>query len=370
MNKLTDIIARETFGKKFGAGKFCLDDSESHYAQEISPSFYGHSAESSHTEKYIDILPLSRNLSSGESILTYFLDGSRRVFKVGEISYNHKIYPITAGQISAGACRRVSRKLIPEISRREIVIAVPDIADPDGNKPGFFPSIARKLSQTPEMTQRGLEISAVITYSTAKDSESYDDKATAAIQDRMIQNEKEITESLVKKLNYRNYLIKDGSLEYRKKSQLPPTNYRWVVGLSKTFSPESCANRYGKIDPEYIAELPAHHRTHAIIYRKPEIFGDTEFAVWYIRLRKGANSPSAFSGIIKAEKILMTQSERNNHRIDSTEIDTLSAYILNERSPACYGNDSRWMSHIYPVYLTEKYIKSKYISAESFLHLF
>ena len=227
-DKLTDVIARETSGKNCGAGKFSLDDSEPHYAQEISPSFYGHSAESSHTEKYIDLLPLSRNLSSGESILTYFLDGSRRVFRAGEISYDHKIFPVTAGQISVGACKRVSRKLIPELSRREIVIAVPEIADPDG-KPGFFPAIARKLSQSPAMIRRGLEISAVITYSTSKDSESYDDKAVSAIQDRTIQSEKTITESLVKKLNYRNYLIKDGSLEYRKKLQLPPANYRWVI---------------------------------------------------------------------------------------------------------------------------------------------
>ena len=367
--KLTNIIARETFGKNFGAGKFCLDDSQPH-EEEISPSFFGHSAESSHTEKYIDLQQRSRQLSSGESILTYFLDGSRRVFRAGEISYNRKVYPITAGQISAGACRRVCRKLIPEISRSEIVIALPDIANPDSNIPGFFPAIARKLSQSHIMTQKGLEISAVLTYSTVKEPASFDDKATAAIQDRMIHNEKEITESLVKKLNHRNYLIKDGSLEYRKKSQLPPANYRWVVGLSKTFSPDSCVNRYGKIDPEYIAQLPPYHRTHAVIYRNPEIFGDTEFAVWYIRLHERAASQSVFSGIIKAEKILITQSERRNSRIDSTEIDTLSAYIINERNPVCYGNDSRWAEHIYPVYLTEQYLKSKYISSESFLHLF
>ena len=367
-DKLTDIIARETFGKNCGAGKFDLSDSQTH-TENISPSIFGHSAESAHTEKYIDLLPQSRQLSSGESILTYFLDGSIRVFRAGEISYDRKIYPVAAGQISAGVCKRAGRRLVPGISRRETVIAVPDIANANRNVPGFFPGIARKLSQSPEMIRRGLEISAILTYKAAKDSASYDDKATAAIQDRMIQNEQEITDSIVKKLGYRNYLIKDGSLEYRQKSQ-PHANYRWVVGLSKTFSPESCVNRYGKIDPEYIAALPPYHRTHAVTYRNPAIFGDTEFAVWYIRLREGRNSASVFSGIIKAEKILITPSERNNHKIDSAEIDTLSAYILNERSPVCYGNDSRWMSHIYPVYLTEKYIQSKYISAESFLHLF
>ncbi|MBQ4401259.1 MAG: hypothetical protein II832_03750 [Synergistaceae bacterium] len=369
--KLTDIIARETFGKNCGAGKFTLSDSESQDTEEISQTVFTHSAEPSNTSKYTDLLPISRKLSSsGSQLLTYFLDGSRRVFKAGEISYSRTVYPVIAGQISAGACRRVSRRLVPEILRREIVIAVPDIASPDSNVPGFFPAIARKLSDSPAIKRRGLEISAVITYPSAKDSRntSYEDKATIAVQERMIQREKEITESLVRKLNHRNYLVKDGSLEYRKKSQLPNANYRWVIGLSKSFSRESCRNYQGKIDQEYIAELPPYHRTRAVIYRNPEIFGDTEFAVWYIRLHE--RGKSAFAGIVKAEKMLITQSERGKHEIDSAEIDTLSAYILNERNPVCYGNDPRWAGHIYPVYLTEKYIKSRYISAESFLHMF
>ena len=68
--------------------------------------------------------------------------------------------------------------------------------------------------------------------------------------------------------------------------------------------------------------------------------------------------------------MLVTQSEREQGIINSDEIDTLSAYILNERCPVCYGNDARWANHIYPIYLTEQYIKSKYISTEAFLHLF
>ena len=56
--------------------------------------------------------------------------------------------------------------------------------------------------------------------------------------------------------------------------------------------------------------------------------------------------------------------------IDSDVIDLLSANIINERNPACYGADRRWANHLYPVYLTETFVKSKYISEETFLHLF
>ena len=367
-DRLTDIIAHYTFGKNYRASMYSIND----LALEDSTDsrIWKRSAESSMAKPYTDLRALSRQLaSSGEQVLTYFLDGSRRIFKTGEIEYDRIIYPIMAGQIYAGCCRRADRKLFPEALKHEIVVALPNKSDKDG-KPGFFPGIAQKLSESPTLKRRGLEISAVLPYSSVKDSRntSYDDKATAAIQDRMIQCEKEITGALVRKLNHRNYLIKDGSLEYRKKSQLPPANYRWVIGLSKSFSPEACKNVRGKPDPSYIAGLPPYHRTQAACVSNPEILGEAKFAVWYIRLHERMDS--AFAGIVKAERMLVTQSEQQQETIDSAEIDMISAYILNERSPVCYGNDTRWASHIYPVYLTEKYIKSKYISSESFLQLF
>lgn len=69
------------------------------------------------------------------------------------------------------------------------------------------------------------------------------------------------------------------------------------------------------------------------------------------------------------EKVLVTE-EENEVGIDSELVDLLSAYIINERNPVCYGADLRWANHIYPIYLTESFVKSKYLSTESFLHLF
>jgi hypothetical protein len=41
--------------------------------------------------------------------------------------------------------------------------------------------------------------------------------------------------------------------------------------------------------------------------------------------------------------------------------------IINERNPVCYGSDDRWANHLYPIYLTEKYIKSQYLVKLDFL---
>lgn len=373
-DRLTDIIARLTDGKSCKAQKYSLDSEIHEYTQDETVTIWKKSAESSTRKKYTDLRPISRKLLQSDSQrLAYFLDGSRRVFKVDEIAYEHKkgkriIYPVAAGQIGVGCCRRENRKLIPEKFIHETVIALPEIADTDGI-PGFFPSIALKLNEDPVIKQMGIEISSVFSYKTDRIGGSLEDKATAAIQTRMLECEKELTEQTARHLSHMNYLVKDGSLEYRKKSQPTPQNYRWVLGISKSFNPYACF-RDGREDPGYIAELPAYHRTQAACFSNPDFLGDTEFAVWYIRLHERNRTRSAFDGVVKVEKMLVTQSERVQGTMDSEEIDILSAYILNERCPVCYGNDSRWASHIYPVYLTEKYIKSKYISTESFLHLF
>ena len=83
-------------------------------------------------------------------------------------------------------------------------------------------------------------------------------------------------------------------------------------------------------------------------------------------MRYGIN---AFDGILKIEKILVTE-EQMHKGLDTEEVDLISANIINERNPVCYGADSRWANHLYPVYVTERYAKSKYFSDTMFLNLF
>ena len=56
--------------------------------------------------------------------------------------------------------------------------------------------------------------------------------------------------------------------------------------------------------------------------------------------------------------------------LDTDEVDLITANIINERNPVCYGADTRWANHLYPVYVTECYAKSKYLSSAMFLNLF
>ena len=72
---------------------------------------------------------------------------------------------------------------------------------------------------------------------------------------------------------------------------------------------------------------------------------------------------------MKIEKILITDKE-NEEGLDSDLIDIITGNIINERNPVCYGKDTRWANHLYPVYLTEQFLKSRFLSDLHFLNLF
>lgn len=386
-DKVMKVLADETGGKSYKAHKYGLDHAERPFIDYGEDSIvWKKTSETHHHRTYVNLEQKSIDLANREEqLLTYFLDGSRRVYKVDDIAYvkaggRSAIYPVIAGQIGVGCCKRIDRIISPEKFNNEIVLSVPEIANADG-KSGFFEAMTIKLNQLPELKRLNITISSIIPYKISKSNdEKFEDRGTACIQDRMCQREKEMVAELVQKglLNHKNYLIKDGSLEYRptkeirndkRKSQLFKNNYNYVLGVSKNFNPEICVDVNGKPNPGFIAELPPYNRTPVACYEKPELFGDIQFAVWYIRLRDKSRTRTPFDGIVKVEKMLVTQDEIE-HGIDSNLVDMLSALIINERNPVCYGSDLRWANHIYPIYLTESYVKSKYLSAESFLHLF
>ena len=85
-----------------------------------------------------------------------------------------------------------------------------------------------------------------------------------------------------------------------------------------------------------------------------------------MRLRDSDFRETNFSDIVKCEMVIPNEGEN----IQTDLIDTISANLINESYPVCYGSDSRWANHLYPVFLTETYCKSKYFNSEIILNLF
>ncbi|MDR0304285.1 MAG: hypothetical protein LBH98_05905 [Chitinispirillales bacterium] len=261
------------------------------------------------------------------------------------------------------------------------VLSLPKYANPNGgsNTDLFFNSLTSKVNQLENLKKRNISIEKILSYDSKKqeDGTKYELLAIATIQDEMIETEKQIVANLYNKnlINDSHYLIKDGSLQYTpmgkgdfKELIKFKNHYKSVVGVSKMFNPELCRDKNGKSNADKIAELELFHRTPAYKY-KSERVGEVYFTIWYVRIREKKYSSSPFAGVLKLEKILIAEEEIENG-LDSQEIDLITANIINERNPVCYGKDNRWANHLYPVYLTESYIKSKYLSDINFLNIF
>ena len=377
------VIEKETDGISFNSHKYCNDNSELSTIeyddlQEVVWKNYG---ETEQHKNPVNLKPRADFLSKEkESIFTYFLDGSRHTYKVDDISYNKDVYPIMAGQIGIGCCKRINKEIIPEQYTRKLVIVLPDIAYRDGwGADNFFADVLKKINSNDKMKNYfGAQFDVILTYKRDKD-DKLEKKGIAVIQDYMVELEKIAVSDLVSKskLDQNNYLIKDGSLEYKVvansnlnlKNQRVANFYKYVIGVSKSFNPTNCLIKGGGTNSDIIANLKPFERTPVSMYQSKISGGNVYFAIWYLRLRDSKYTHNVFDGVVKVEKLVIGEEEQQKG-LDSEMVDHISACLLNERNPVCYGNDTRWANHIYPIYLTESYIKSKYLSNNLFLQLF
>ena len=330
----------------------------------------------------INLKRLATEIQSKDPLFKFFLDGSKRTYKVDDIAINNRMFPVIAGQIGIGCCIRLSPDKFKSFSiDNNPVLSVPDCLDKDGRNELYFNNLVIKINELGLLKKHNIKIQKILNYSDAKleMGENYENRGIATIQDEMIQLEKKLVQQIVKEnvLNDHSYLIKDGSLEYSEKGARGDnnyilanikTNYRYVVGVSKSFNPEKCVDEKGKPNAVKLAELPLFHRTPAYIFESDIIKG-VRFSIWYLRIRSAARTISQFDGLIKVEKILITDDE-HELGLESEEVDAISANLINERNPVAYGSDLRWANHLYPVFLTESFIKSTYKSDSYFLNFF
>lgn len=387
MNKIIDYIAEKTGGTNYKTYKYSFDSVEvpsieydDNQEIAIAKKNIGETDRSLKTSRSLIKLAKQEKNRNKKPLFQYFLDGSRRTYKVDDIAYNERIYPIVAGQIGVGCCTRNNPSQFKKVELfRQNVLVLPACADTDDTEALFFNNLRSKINKIDIVKKRGIEIDKVLSYPDKKlnEGEKYEHKGIAIIQDEMIEEEKRLVINLVeeRKLNINAYLLKDGSLEYKDVKKYSDrelakikSNYSCVVGVSKLFNPELCKDKNKKNIAKKIAELPPYHRTPAFKYENKRA-ADVVFSIWYLRIREINRTIGPFDGILKVEKILVTDEEQTRG-LDSDEIDLISANLINERCPTCYGHDSRWANHLYPVYLTERYIKSNYLSESLFLSLF
>lgn len=320
-----------------------------------------------------------------QSKLKYFLDGSRHIYKTSDIIINGVVYPVVAGQIIVGCCSREGRIIGVEspknMCKREIVLALPDKFDIDKLGPNFFKLQLEKMNEAlrEKYKENAVQFDHLISYNADELSsedknvgrDKYLHRAISVIQNEMMDQEQLMVQYLCKTnlLGVDSWLVKDGTLEYkkdfsnRKDVNLDIAQYtdhiQHVIGVSKLFNAELLSYQEKKIG-QIIAQLPPLSRTNAYIFKHE----NHNYCVWYLRLRNNPRPNNHFSDVIKIEFLLL-----DDKPVKTQIIDNISKHLLNEAAPVCFGKDSRWGNHLYPIYLTERYCKSKYIYDQKIINV-
>jgi len=384
-SRILDFIANETKGYSYKSFKYCYDDNwvpTLPYDDKKVVDFKHKGETDSQLEKNKDLTSLLKDERLiRKPLFGYFLDGSRRTYKVDDLAYDKKLFPAVAGQIGIACCERIGKDHFTSWRfEHSLVLAISEKANAgSGDSTSFFTKLRMNLNKQTFLDRKNIALDKILYYQSAENSE-YEKKAIARIQDEMIDKEKKMVNCLVgeRLLSGNSYLLKDGSLEYAEmkdkgefgKWSKIKNNYQYVVGASKAFNPEILASSNKRI-ARIIAELPLYHRTPAIKYTTERVrfSKDIWFSVWYLRIRAARYCHSPYDGVIKLEKVLVNEREEKRG-LTSDEIDLISVNIIRESFPVCYGQDSRWAKHLYPIFLTERYAKSKYLSDLHFINLF
>ncbi|GAA4339740.1 DNA double-strand break repair nuclease NurA [Flaviaesturariibacter amylovorans] len=397
MGNILSLLAHATNGNCYKSYKYCADTDitiptiKYEETKDLVPVKGKYGETDTSLKKPKDLFEFSRKISQSEPLFRFFLDGSRRTYKVDDLELNRRIFPIMAGQVGVACCERKGPDEFKCLElEKSLVIALPSEANPDlKNSDLFFNNLTDKINNVERVQNAGTKFTKILDYpskrlETLEDIESrkYEHLGIAMIQDEMIDCEKRIVSKLTNRnvLNESSYLMKDGSLQYKpmktgeyKELAKIKNNYRRVVGVSKLFNPELFKDKSNKSNAAAIAELPLFSRTPAFLFHhdleKQSYLGDFKFAIWYVRIRHRERTESPFAGVVKVEKILITEKE-NEEGLESDLVDIITANIINERNPVCYGQDKRWANHLYPIYLTEQFLKSHYLSDTHFLNLF
>ena len=193
-------------------------------------------------------------------------------------------------------------------------------------------------------------------------------KAREKILSTMHSTEIKVIENLAHsgKLNRDALLMIDGALQFYSNLEQRQEAFRNVVGVSKSFKlytrigKGTNAQQVGTI----VARLKHEHRTPAyqIEHRNLKI------GAWFLRLHQQSNfsSENIDDGVVKIE-VFPDSATGPNPKLVGSRCDRISQEILALRHPSTPTTDSRWSSHLYPIHVTERYIKTQFLKDHTIL---
>ncbi len=295
------------------------------------------------------------------SIFRYFLDGSRRTYKVADIILNGRYLPLVAGQVGVAVVKRDSRdnSLGPmrQYCRFQSVIAFPESTNDDD-----LTYLEKRIRE-----ECGLDF-LLLKYSVKADRDPID-LAVAQIMKKMQDLEIQVVGEMFSEnyLGNDSMLIIDGPLRFKqmKGRSLDIIQFRNVVGLSKTFRPHFTFGKGSRRKDVGSITCGLAFGERTVVFKPTEQDSIGTIGMWYLRLRSTRFMSNPLQGIVKMECFAIEPEDKENG-LDCERIDVISGHILRERNVTPFGVDSRWASHIYPIFLAEAYLRASFMSDTKF----
>ncbi|MBF0309290.1 MAG: hypothetical protein HQL56_07160 [Magnetococcales bacterium] len=308
---------------------------------------------------YCDIGSLSAPI--GDPLFRFFIDGSRKIYRVADMEHNGRHFPLIAAQVGVAVCERnrgkyggTGMKPVPNASQLINALVLPRLIG-DGD----VETIRAELANLPWGSFE------VIRYN-FKDKANPLDLAAAVVMKRMHDMEVKAASDLAQAGALNDaMLVLDGSLNFISQ-KFDIGDFRNVIGIAKRFKPDFVVGKRRKNSVGTVVEhLDRGQRT--IVYKRTS--GRSTLGSWFLRLRPRERVQGSLGGVVKLELFALEEADRENG-FDSGRINNISQQVFAERNVTPFGADERWATHLYPMFLTEKYMKSQFMSPVAFRGLF
>jgi len=306
-------------------------------------------------EKITNISADNISFDRNTSYLSYFLDGCRRAYYICDMATTGgSMLPIIIGQISAGVLlrqRSTGTVHVHKYVRKGLfLLPVGGCGIPE-EEAGEFKKIFDRSFASDNLS---------VQFVTIRHNDNPKNDSLAKLNMEMQNLEIKFLEEMTDNndIGQDEMVVVDGALQFQNVKRDKVHNLRYAVGLAKHFNLH-LTNLIGKtreIGTLLIRLNEVGERTPAYRLR----LGGVQFAFWYLRIRPHKYLNFPFAGIVKLEKVLVTEEEVEDG-LTSNCIDNISRCVLKEISVCSHGNDFRWASHIYPIYLTEQLQKKRFM---------
>jgi hypothetical protein len=290
-------------------------------------------------------------------LFRYFVDGSMRTTNAGYIvDPDGRYLPIFIAQIAVAATRLDEAGIRVEEYRNRNVFFLPYTFD-QANKEEAKCLVKRAASSS--CWPLDLDFGCYVLKEQTEPLDADRKKVLSDMHEMEIDLIKDLADS--EKVTRDDMLMIDGSLQFYRNLDRAREAFRNVVGVAKSFDlhRQVGTGKNSKQVGPLVAELKHRHRTPA---RKVTV-ARTNLAIgaWYLRLHSAKHLAGlgVDDGVVKLELFPDGATSRPSP-LPTDRCNLISRHILALRHPTTPSADPRWASHLYPIHLTERYIKTRF----------